>query len=225
MVTNYSTANSEFECRLCTEIYDFDNSLFARTYPGALTKNAFLETAKLQVMIPIGPFCEGHVLVATKEHAWSFGHVSTETLSELASTTDKLRSLLRQNYSQIVMFEHGPMSTEQRGGCCLDHCHMNLLPIPSSLSVLVSASKFFDFTPYDIHDLPEFVEKHQPYLFFQSQEGSFAAPTPEGTTQFFRKLLASQMPGRTWDWRDNPHPDFIKATIAILGPGLKESLQ
>lgn len=209
--------DDDFDCRLCVEIRDFDNSLFAHTYPGVLSRNAFFETDYLQVMIPAGPLCEGHLLAAAKEHAWSFGHVSQDILLDLITLLSKVTDFLKARYGRIILFEHGPMSKLRRGGCCLEHAHMNILPIPESFNVLAEASKYLSFMPTDIYQLKTFVERDEPYIFFQSQEeGSFAAPAPEGANQFFRKLLVSEMPGSEWDWRSHPQHEFVKAMVNMM---------
>lgn len=213
----YTSDDSDFDCRLCVEIRDFETSLFSQTYPDVLDRNAFFETKYLQVMIPVGPFCEGHLLIALKEHKWSYGHVSRDILLDLVPLASKVTDFIEAQYGRAIIFEHGPMSRLRRGGCCLEHAHMNVLPVPESFNVLATASKFLNFIPTDIYQLKTFVERDEPYIFFQSQEeGSFAAPAPEGTNQFFRKLLVSEMLGSEWDWRTNPQPDFVKAMVAIL---------
>lgn len=215
-----------FSCRLCIEINDFEKSLFAEKYPNLLSQNVFFERSRLQVMLPIGPFCEGHLLIALKKHEWSFGHLGKNILPELAELIDEISCFLKTHLhrNRIIVFEHGPVSMTQRGGCCLEHAHMNTMPIPDSFALFNTASKFITFVPTELHQLEDFIRRGEPYLFFSCpREGSFAAVAPIGSTQFFRKLLASTTPGKSWDWRSDPNFDTVKAMVALLKSFSKES--
>ncbi|MCU0288978.1 MAG: hypothetical protein MUF15_21610, partial [Acidobacteria bacterium] len=63
--------SDRFSCRLCVEINDFNNSLFYGKYSGVLNQNIYIARSRIQVMIPIGPYCPGHLLIASKSHEWS----------------------------------------------------------------------------------------------------------------------------------------------------------
>lgn len=209
------------DCRLCKEIEDFENSLFAQRYPGLVNRNVFFETDGIQVMLPIGPFCEGHVLVVAKNHAWSFAHILEEVRLELVSVVERVGALLGARYGRLLLFEHGPMSRARLGGCCLEHAHMNMMPVPASLNVRKAAARFVRFFPSELRELGGFVERGEAYLFFKcAREGSFAGAAPEGCSQFFRQLVAREAGGRPWDWRANPRTEAQKGTLAVLREGL-----
>jgi ATP adenylyltransferase len=206
------------ECRLCVEINSFEDSLFAQRYPGVLQRNAFFETSRLQVMIPVGPFCEGHLLIAAREHEWSFAHLGRSIVQELEELIAKVTQVIEGHWlARVVVFEHGPMSHAMRGGCCLEHAHMNILPVAGSISVLDAALKCAPFKPVQLCDLEGFARRGEPYLFFmEPQNGSFATVAPTTTSQFFRRLLAAAQPGTPWDWRATRNPDAVRATKDVL---------
>ncbi len=216
MTTDYG---SQFYCRLCVEINDFENSLFAEKYPNVITHNAFFESSQIQVMIPIGPLRMGHLLIASKNHAWSFGHISKQVILELNEVINSVSEFLR-NYcdaNRVIVFEHGALSTTQSGGSCLNHAHMNIMPIPATFPLFEMASRYIEFVPTELHQVGAYPERGEPYLFFQcSREGSFAAAAPIGSTQFFRKLLASGTPECHWDWRVDPRTDLVVSMAALL---------
>lgn len=207
------------ECRLCVEIDNFKESLFAKKYPTILSKNTFFESSQLQLMIPVGPFCEGHLLIATKSHEWSFGHLGKEIIPELTKLIEDVSNFLKVRYNKkrIIIYEHGPVSRIKLGGCCLAHAHMNIMPIPESIPILELALRHLNFVPTKFDQLKDFIEREEPYLFFQCpREGSFAVEAPIGTTQFFRKLLASTNHGGSWDWRKNLNINTVKSMVALL---------
>ena len=212
---NYDT----FCCRLCGEIEAFENSLFSRKYPHILKQNKFWERPHFQVMLPIGPFCEGHLLIVSKEHALSFGHLGRDVLSELTGLIDEISNFLKKHYyvNRIIFFEHGPYSFAKRGSSCLDHAHMNIMPIADTFHLIEHASIHFSFKPVKLDQLNMFVKKKTPYLFFCCPiEGSFAAEVPFGESQFFRKLLLTTTNEKNWDWNSNPRPDIISKMAVLL---------
>lgn len=206
-------------CRLCVEINDFKNSLFYEQYQEILNQNIFFERSRVQVMIPIGPYCPGHLLIASKRHEWSFGHIGKDIIPEVLNLIDDVSCFLKKHFKKerIIVFEHGPLSSEERGGACLSHAHFNILPIPDAFPLYEKASKHLNFKPIKFHQLEDFVKRREPYLFFHCpREGTFAAPAPIGSTQFFRKLLASSNPESNWDWRGDPKADIVKEMAEIL---------
>lgn len=200
-----------YDCRLCEEIDYFEESLFAAQYPDVANSNALFVTTRLQAMLPIGPFCDGHLLVVSKEHAPSFAHLGHSISSELNSFIDAIVRLTSDRYGRTIVFEHGAMSMTRRGGCCLVHAHMNVMPIPESLKLVDLMSKYAHFSPAQLGELIQFVDRDQPYLFFRcGQEGSYAASAPKGSSQLFRKAIASSIPGKMWDWRDHPQAAIVR---------------
>ncbi len=211
--------NHNSNCRLCKEIEDFRDSLFVKKCPGILKKNMFFETKRLQIMIPIGPLFDGHLLIATRSHYWSYAELGVSIIPELEKLIDFTIDFLHSEYraKRVIVFEHGAISKTERGGCCLDHAHMNIVPIPETFELLMKASRHFKFSPVQIISLEKFVLKKTPYLFFKcSQEGSYAAPASASINQFFRKLLAPVTPMGNWDWRSNYRIDSMKATATAL---------
>ena len=206
--------NNEFlNCRLCVEINDFDNSLFANKYPGILKKNEFFRLKNTQVMIPIGPLCYGHLLIVSRSHECSFGHADERVIDELKTQIHRVKSYLLEicRGKNIIVFEHGPLSQNERGSCCLIHAHMNIIPIRKEFNVLDNASNILDFAPIKIDELGRFIQMQKPYIFFHCfKEGSFGAIAPLGTTQFFRKLLKAESPDNTWDWRSNARGGIVR---------------
>lgn len=206
-------------CRLCNEIGDFSNSQFRQIYPNIVTGNSYLKQSNVEVKIPIGPLCDGHLLISSTKHAWSFGHLGPSVLTELNLVMDRIIKFLKAEYStdRIVFFEHGPFSDTQKGGCCLDHAHINILPVKSSINLLESTSKYFDFFQCSFSELSKFPDEEVPYLFFSCPiEGSYAAKASLGTTQFFRKVLAELTDDGEWDWRKNYRPDIVYKMHKLL---------
>lgn len=204
-------------CRLCCEIDDYSTSLFASIYPGVVRQNCFLESQRLQVMLPIGPLFEGHLLLSSRGHAQSFGHLMSGILAELEVRLHEVRELLTRHYGRVVVFEHGAFSDALPGSCCLTHAHLNIVPIPKRLDVKSVISRVPQLVPMELGGVRAFVEGKQPYLFFMSDDGrSYGAKAHGAPSQLFRKLLADAAGRREWDWRAGPKRDAVLATLGKL---------
>ena len=213
-----SNVGYPYDCRLCDEIDNFEESLFAAQYPGIANSSVLFVTTRLRAMLPIGPFCEGHLLVVSKKHVPSFAHLGHSILPELSSFLENIVRLISDRYGRTMVFEHGAMSMTQRGGCCLVHAHMNVMPIPKTLHLLDIMSKYGNFSSAKLEELIQFVNRNQPYLFFRCEkEGSYSALAPEGSSQLFRRAIASAIPGKKWDWRDHPQASIVRMMAKQYG--------
>lgn len=205
------------DCRLCDEINEFASSLFACVYPNLVARNAFLETRMLQVMLPIGPLKRGHILIASRQHALSFGHILAQVQSDLTFILDKVLPVIRRVTGRVLIFEHGPMSDQLRGACCLDHAHLNIIPVPQDLDVVALVARSVDPLPIPIDGLAQFVAQRKPYLFCSVPgEFSLTAAAPPDSSQFFRRIIAYGTGQRDWDWRIHPKAELLQATAAML---------
>ena len=162
--------NCEIPCRLCNEILSFSESLFQEIYCANLKQNCFFESKNFQAMIPIGPINRGHLIVATKKHYVSMACLDRSKIYELYSIIQAISDFYLDRYKskKILYFEHGP-ALNSVGACCLDHAHINILPLMSSHSIISRInsddSRLF-FERSSLHDLNRFSDGVMPYLFF-----------------------------------------------------------
>jgi diadenosine tetraphosphate (Ap4A) HIT family hydrolase len=189
-------------CRICIEQQFFEDSLFAQTYPDVLIENRFFETKSLQVMIPIGPLCAGHLLVVAKHHCPSFGHPVDEIRVELGQLVQHIRDACCPFFGEMVAFEHGSMSSADLGACCIDHAHLNLVPLTMQSELAKAFASVVPTQLARIETFSEFVNRREPYLYLQCTDGkALIGPAPPNSSQFFRKMIASLLGMTEWDWR------------------------
>ena len=164
----------------------------------------------------LGPLSEGYVLVIPRDHSISFSEMDAPLLREASLLTEALASQLRAMYDlPISYFEHGCFSGGGRGGACIDHAHLHLLPTAVDLSETL-ASRFRSERIRGLGALAGYCDRYKrPYLYYH-------APTGVDTTydvpdvlesQFLRRLLSQQLGLEVdrWDWRLFPLREEIRA--------------
>lgn len=82
----------------------------------------------------LGHFSLGYSLICSRRHVGNMASLSLSELDELGTITEVFCARLRTiTGKQIVVFEHGACSSN-RGGACIDHAHLHLLPLPNEVA-------------------------------------------------------------------------------------------
>jgi hypothetical protein len=108
--------------------------------------------------------------------------------------------------------EHGAMSRCRRGGSCIDHAHLHLMPLATDLYPLLR-ERFLFGELKSISDLRRFKNAHIPYLYYQ-REGlrSHAVELSQDVPSQTLRRIACQALGtpELWDWRNTPLRDVLQ---------------
>jgi len=87
------------------------------------------ETENFFVAPTIGPIgIDGYVLVISKEHNRGVGDIDEEDRKELETVLARTKAVVSETYGTPFVFEHGPRVCQYRGGSCLDHAHLHVVP-------------------------------------------------------------------------------------------------
>ena len=124
--------------------------------------------------------------------------------------------VLVASYGPCVVFEHGSSSPLARGGGCIDHAHLHLLPTDLPFAELTSAED--ELPAVEGVEGLHVLQGDDPYLFVEGQDGSaFAGKVGRLPGQHLRRRLATQMgvPDE-WDYDVFRHEDRIRAGIETL---------
>lgn len=171
------------------------------------------ESENFYAKAALGHFVFGYTLIISKEHFPSFSYVPEHLFAELEafrdSVLDKLHNICEH---PIAIMEHGAMNRCQRGGSCVDHAHLHLMPLAADLYPLLS--KKFSFDELEpISELRRFKEAQSPYLYYQREgrSGHGVQLSQDVPSQLLRRI-ACQALGQPelWDWRDKPLRDVIQ---------------
>jgi ATP adenylyltransferase len=185
-----------------------------------LKKNVLDESENFFVVPAIGQMnIEGYVLLCSKKHSLGMGDIPQNHTAELETILDKTKQIISNTYnSDILIFEHGPKLRCHKGGGCLDHSHLHI--VPTSVDIMKFLQKIFK--PEKIQNLNRLREIYEAqkssYMFIETQDNTryvieVEFPIP---SQYIRQIIASKMNITAWDWRINPDYDTFEKTIDTL---------
>jgi len=173
----------------------------------------FDESENFYAKAALGHFVFGYTLIISKEHFPSFACVPEHLFPELEAfrnhVLDKLHNLCQH---PITIMEHGALNRCQRGGACIDHAHLHLMPLAADLYPALS-DRFSFGELGSISELRRFQEAQVPYLYYQ-REGlrSYGVGLSQDVPSQMLRQIACQALGtpELWDWRNRPLRDVLQ---------------
>jgi ATP adenylyltransferase len=180
------------------------------------------ETQYFKVVPSLGSLIEGWVMIVPKNFYISFGAIdNTLIYEELFNLIKDLRQIIKSEYGELVMFEHGPVSKKSLVGCSIDYAHLHVVPISIDL---IEKSKAFSnqniewLSVEGIEKTVEYYNNRDPYLFVTDiNENSFIGTGKNLPSQLFRKTIANYLGiADLFDWKVYPFTDNINKTIKVL---------
>lgn len=184
------------------------------------------QTKNFCAFVTKGPLALGHLLIATNEHFLSMATVPREYFPELRNLREDLGARLTAafHFPQTILFEHGPSKHDLKGGCCVDHAHMHIMPVhlPSTRVVRKIKEALGDYKTFESYgEFGELADEDTAYAFFEFDGIKyFFEITKQMPSQFVRQIIGKYV-GReyTWDWRQNPRIEDIIETVERLKHG------
>jgi diadenosine tetraphosphate (Ap4A) HIT family hydrolase len=209
--------NAEPCCRLGAELPKKEHVLYE-------ADNFFVTPCLGQIGI------QGYLLLCSKEHFSGVGGLPRKLHSELEEVLLHAKKVLGGVYqSEILVFEHGPRIGCYKGGGCLDHTHLHIIPInyqliePVALRFLraLAVKDFYKVERIEgFHKLTDLFEAQQAsYLFVETNdekrfttEVNFVLPS-----QYLRQVIAQGVNREDkWNWKDNPDYETFERTLENL---------
>jgi diadenosine tetraphosphate (Ap4A) HIT family hydrolase len=193
----------------------------------------FDESENFYAKAALGHFVFGYTLIISKEHFPSFAFVPEDLFPELEvfrnSVLDKLHNICQL---PTTIMEHGALNRCQRGGACIDHAHLHLMPLAADLYPVLS--KRFSFGELgSISEVRRFKDAQVPYLYYQ-REGlrSYGVGLSQDVPSQMLRQIACQALGtpELWDWRNRPLRDVLQRftseykRLAVAAPKGSRSL-
>jgi diadenosine tetraphosphate (Ap4A) HIT family hydrolase len=177
-----------------------------------------LDTEAVFVVPSLGALMPGHILVLPKNHYYSVGEIDQIELREYELVVRESRRILREAYGHCSAFEHGCVEGVGRGGACIDHAHLHLLPLAQNLRTDIESRFGIGRQIDSLSELRFFFRRKLPYLYYEEPDSmGFAYEAPIVPSQFFRQL-ASRALGRVnnWDWKSDPNLPAVEKTLSVL---------
>jgi diadenosine tetraphosphate (Ap4A) HIT family hydrolase len=193
----------------------------------------FDESENFYAKAALGHFVFGYTLIISKEHFPSFAYVPEPLFPELEAfrnnVLDKLHDICQH---PITIMEHGALNRCQRGGACIDHAHLHLMPLAADLYPVLSER--FSFGELgSISEVRRFKDAQVPYLYYQ-REGlrSYGVGLSQDVPSQMLRQIACQALGtpELWDWRNRPLRDVLQRftseykRLAVAAPKGSRSL-
>jgi len=188
----------------------------------ALYNQSLFETENFKVIPSLGSMVEGWILIIPKRHYISLGQLNDNSLyEELSALTIYVAEILKKEYGEYVIFEHGAIEKETIIGCGVDYAHLHIVPV--SLDLISETKNFlnYEFNWTEIGNL-EFTNfyyrQHIPYLYYQtSNRKSYITTDQNIPSQLFRKVIATHLSiYEKFDWKKHVFINNIQATIERL---------
>jgi diadenosine tetraphosphate (Ap4A) HIT family hydrolase len=180
------------------------------------TDSVIFDSQNFAVLPSFGQLSDegGYLLIVTKEHSYtSTSGFSTELYQELEQLMIEAAEIIRETYDvNALFFEHGS-TCHSKGGQCVTHMHMNLVPYAIDLSNYLRPERRIELA-----NLTELSNVEPPYLYVRTPEGKHFAESSLGLdipSQYLRAAIGRELghPERSfWDWRvrrgmDNGYSD------------------
>src|ERR1017187_660591 len=183
---------------------------------------ALFETSNFKVIPSLGSLVEGWLLIIPKKHFISIRAINNSKLySELESLTKQVLDILKFEYGEVILFEHGPVESNKLVGCGVDYAHLHL--VPSRFNLIDGIKKYYNYNykwekVSSIENTPKHKDKEQAYLYIQDQfSNSFITYSDNIPSQLFRKVIANELgTPEDFDWKENHNVENIKKTILRL---------
>ena len=171
------------------------------------------ESENFYAKAALGHFVFGYTLIISKHHFPSFAHAPESLFPELEAfrnkVLDKLHNICEHS---ITIMEHGALSRCRRGGACIDHAHLHLMPLAADLYPVLNER--FSFRELrSMSEVRRFKDAQVPYLYYQ-KEGfrSHGVGLSEDVPSQALRRVACEALGtpELWDWRSTPLRDVVQ---------------
>ena len=182
-----------------------------------------IESQNFMVVPTKGALVEGWLLVVPRHHFLALGALPGAVLPELRSLVQDVSSMLLRHFSATTFFEHGPSVRNTTLGCGVDHAHLHLVPLGSTMAAdaverlgvpeaWAEQTFWTDWPLADLHDAGK------AYLVLGEPGGPVLVwDSPAENSQFFRRLVASSVGvPEGFDYRHFPFERNVRGTIRIL---------
>lgn len=203
-------------CELGAKLLDRNQVLYE-------TENFFVAPSIGQIDRP------GYLLILTKSCLRGIGSISEDWYSELEDLQKRVRAKVKEKYGVSPMiFEHGPRIGEYRGGGCLDHAHLHVVPGVDLLSDIGADLMSRLENPGLFHRVDRVDSyKRAKEILHKEQSSYFVAESPDERrmivevnfkipSQHLRRLIGKQRKTEKWDWALFPQHELVQQTIDDL---------
>lgn len=172
----------------------------------------------------IGALVPGHILILPKGHYFNVAAIPDEALQDLENLAIKCYGTVERVFgAPVIAFEHGSFDGSTRSGACLEHAHLHILPLLSSMRPPEFEGRLRWHRVAEDEDLVisarRILSVGKSYMSLWDGDAWWLADASQAQSQDMRKAVAQAIgsPDR-WDWALFPNVEEIEATINSLRP-------
>jgi diadenosine tetraphosphate (Ap4A) HIT family hydrolase len=205
-------------CQFCAE---FLYPRFSAPVAELLTPRSsrvIIETTNFVVVPTIGAFIAGYVLINSREHFRSIAELPQHLINELQHIRASVVSAISEEFSVAdpVVFEHGSTGLPARSGKCVDHLHLNIVPVDFDASKQLTRMLGAPSQISDYAEIRAAIGETTPYVLLHHQGRMLLYEAVGVPSQLVRRLIARALRIDEWDWRAHPHLQSMLQTIDFL---------
>jgi len=208
-------------CSFCQELegseFPLTENIAAFLREAAPKGRVLLDDGEIVVVPSLGPLVVGHVLIVPRRHYLSVGALTAQSMQRFVSLYARVWDFLHEKFGHCVAFEHGCADGGQRGGACIDHAHMHLLPVCVSLAEKLSVIGKSEIIK-DLGELRRWHAGRKAYVFYESPDRVKRAWSVDIIpSQLLRMNIAAEL-GKSseWDWRSDFGKEKFCLTIELF---------
>ncbi len=159
------------------------------------------------------------LLIVPRLKALSVADLSAHERRKVLACAREVSEQIAKVADDVVLFEHGPRKQGAANGCGVDQAHIHVIGLDKRFLSFV-----FQTTANDLRwelaagaDPWDGVPEQSDYIVLMRGELAWRALTPEPTSQFMRRRIASFVgtPGE-WDYRRYPHAANAERTKSLF---------
>ena len=201
-------------CSLCSDYRGpDDSSKYSIIYEGDKRRIVW-EDDEFRILPSIGCLEEGYLLLVPKMHVPCLGALPINALNDcLTSLTHQIMKVVASSYGGCTVFEHGVIDCYCRGGGCVDHAHLHIIPRNIDFMKFLSTTQ----TIRRLHLAADLCAKYQsrvPYIVFSTPGDEFMVfDAGNAPSQLMRRIVAIELGlPDFWNWRLFPFTENMEKT-------------
>lgn len=201
-------------CSICSELNLGETGYLQRVLPGVV--NAILTVREKYAVIPsVGALVPGHSLVVPLLHRTALLAEAGEF--DISELMPYFAGFLRADQS-LLAFEHGSLTEDSPAiRCGTSHAHLHVLPLHRALHNAVLGA--YPTSAVTLRELSSRARDLGDYVaaFTWNADGSqgWIISSAGIASQFMRQRVAAAVGVSSWDWKEDPRPDVVRATVEL----------
>lgn len=179
------------------------------------------ESDNYYIMVSLGAFVEGYLLIVTKKHVGASFNIPKEYLDEFLELKKMVSHILEEVYGYVLFYEHGKAGSSLTFENSSKHCyHTHLHCIPSNIQLNQDISKELQYKSYkSFEEAYEDNTNTDKYLYVEDNVVHVYKSDSTLRKQYLRYKLSTALKiENEWDWIKFQNWDNINKTITILKP-------